>query len=727
MMKYHDTEITLINEKIKAYEALLWEQNRALSEERDLLTSYGFTIDDKGNITNYMELLKSMENYTNSLKGDEKEAQKEFVQSVVDLVDEYTELSNNAIPNTTMSIIELKNEITDSAKAYEEAMKYLNSLGDAFYSLNDAVEDAGNALEKYRATVNKDDIKTIEELNKYHGDEVALINNKIKAYENLLKQQKASAEQIRQDLILQGFYSDAELGNIWNYDEKLRELQIYADTLTGEARDAQLEFIDSLIEMVDEYTELSNSSIPDTEMSIIELRNEIKDSNKELEEAREQVELTSYEFSILANALERVETELGVVESLQEHAVGSAYVELLNQEIALLEEKHKLIAAQSTEYQKQAKEIKEALMEEGGIEFDENGTIANAEVLRINYAEKANSLTGEAREEVVEEYEKLLEKMDEYNELVFQTIPGLTQEWYEHFAKVEELDRQKYEAITDIEKNITSAIEHELDKRREKMEESLDKQLEDLKEKMQKEKELYDKQYEEEDWNNQLSQEQRKLDEIKQQMVNLSRDTSLSGKSKLEQLKQEYQEQLDSMNTLIREHEKELADERYNEEIEALEKETEEKLKGIEETFSEENVAELVNQALVSGFVTLGDEVVELNGLMTTWLDETGDGLYAIGDYLKTDLIESLQTVRALMSDVGLTNATISPNLSSLPSSSINTGTLSGNNAVNINFGAPLLNIEGNVTEDVMSQVEAMVKQSQKNVVNEISKALNIK
>jgi hypothetical protein len=249
----------------------------------------------------------------------------------------------------------------------------------------------------------------------------------------------------------------------------------------------------------------------------------------------------------------------------------------------------------------------------------------------------------------------------------------------------------------------------------------------DLKEKMQKEKELYDKQYEEEDWNNQLSQEQRKLDEIKQQMVNLSRDTSLSGKSKLEQLKQEYQEQLDSMNTLIREHEKELADERYNEEIEALEKETEEKLKGIEETFSEENVAELVNQALVSGFVTLGDEVVELNGLMTTWLDETGDGLYAIGDYLKTDLIESLQTVRALMSDVGLTNATISPNLSSLPSSSINTGTLSGNNAVNINFGAPLLNIEGNVTEDVMSQVEAMVKQSQKNVVNEISKALNIK
>ena len=727
MMKYHDTEITLINEKIKAYEALLWEQNRALSEERDLLTSYGFTIDDKGNITNYMELLKSMENYTNSLKGDEKEAQKEFVQSVVELVDEYTDLSNDAIPNTTMSIIELKNEITDSAKAYEEAMEYLNSLGDAFYSLNDAVEDAGNALEKYRATVNKDDIKTIEELNKYHGEEVFLINNKIKAYENLLKQQKASAEQIRQDLILQGFYSDAELGNIWNYDEKLRELQIYADTLTGEARDAQLEFIDSLIEMVDEYTELSNSSIPDTEMSIIELKNEIKDSNKELEEAREQVELTSYEFSILANALERVETELGIIESLQEHAVGSAYVELLNQEIALLEEKHKLIAAQSTEYQKQAIEMKEALMEEGGIEFDENGAITNAEVLRLNYVEKANSLTGEAKEEVVEEYEKLLEKMDEYNELVFQTIPGLTQEWYEHFAKVKELDRQKYEAITDIEKDITSAIEHELDKRREKMEESLDKQLEDLKEKMQKEKELYDKQYEEEDWNNQLSQEQRKLDEIKQQMVNLSRDTSLSGKSKLEQLKQEYQEQLDSMNTLIREHEKELADERYNEEIEALEKETEEKLKGIEETFSEENVAELVNQALVSGFVTLGDEVVELNGLMTTWLDETGDGLYAIGDYLKTDLIESLQTVRALMSDVGLTNATISPNLSSLPSSSINTGTLSGNNAVNINFGAPLLNIEGNVTEDVMSQVEAMVKQSQKNVVNEISKALNIK
>ena len=55
-------------------------------------------------ITNYKQQLESMVKYANSLSGDAKSAQIEYVNSIVDIIEAYTTLTNSTIPDTEESI-----------------------------------------------------------------------------------------------------------------------------------------------------------------------------------------------------------------------------------------------------------------------------------------------------------------------------------------------------------------------------------------------------------------------------------------------------------------------------------------------------------------------------------------------------------------------------------------------------------------------------------------------
>ena len=142
------------------------------------------------------------------------------------------------------------------------------------------------------------------------------------------------------------------------------------------------------------------------------------------------------------------------------------------------------------------------------------------------------------------------------------------------------------------------------------------------------------------------------------------------------------------------------------------------------------NIADLVNQAISKGFVTIGNETIELNKLMTDWLDETGDGLYAVGNLLKSEMIDNLQTVKSLMQSLGLVSLSGNVSVSSasyVPTANTraidNAITNSTNNSNNVSIGS-LLTVEGNVTEDVMPQLQNMISQSEKQITNSIMKAL---
>lgn len=642
--------------------------------------------------------LKDAEKWSNAASGKEKEWRINDTVNFQKNIDAYYELMNQ-LGKVTSEYNDMVFEIEQTKKAHEELLKQIENLVDRYYELEDAISDTGRALDRFRRK--KDDLTTVEEAIKYHKEENKLIQDKINVYEKLLAEQNKAKEESRKELASKGFKFD-EFGNVINYKDRIKELQDYANTLAGNAQKAQIEHIESLNEMINKYTDLTNSAIPKTEDAILDLKDEIKDANKEFEEMIKTVEKLGEKYYGLTVLLNKIDSALALNKTLQESATGERRVELLNEEIKLIREKQSLLMQQKEAYEQTASSLKGQLVEYG-VAFKEDGTISNYEWLAEMYEKRANTLVGEARDKVLKEYEKLVELMKEYDEVTLDSLPHLTQEWEKYSNTIKEIEKSKLESITNVEKKITSALENELTKRYNRIKESI-----------QKQKDLYNKQYQQEDWDKKLSAEQRKLDEIKQQMVELSRDTSASGQAKLEQLKQEYQQQLDAINDMIRENEKELGNQRFDEEINKIEEE-------LKDAISPENLANMVNQALVSGFATVGDEVVELNALMTDWLNKTGDGLYSIGDYLKNELIASLQEAKTLMQDVGITGDIASRSMRTIVDADVNPR---GRNT-GVVFNAPFLEIQGNITEEVFPRVQSMIQTAKNEIITDIERVIN--
>ena len=364
----------------------------------------------------------------------------------------------------------------------------------------------------------------------------------------------------------------------------------------------------------------------------------------------------------------------------------------MKEEIDLLKQKQQLLQDQKSQAQSEAKSLQDQLKAEG-VKFDKNGNVSNYEQLTKKLTDDANKLVGDEREEALQHAQDILDLIDQYMKLTDETIPGLEEAWQDYADEVENTEKEMLETVEDIQKQVTQAYEEEQTKRYNK-----------LKENLKKEQEAMNEAYQEETYEKGLQSQQNQLDEIAQQIAIYSRDTSEAGKARLEQLKQQYADLQEQMNEDIREHENDLANERFDEEVASLDEE-------LAEILSPENLVSVVNQAITSGMITVGDEVVRLDELMTTWMNESGDGLYALGGQLKTELVDNLQAAKTIMDEMGLSG------FASLSKAFPGGGTT--NNANTINFNKALVNVEGSMTTDI--DTDALAEQ----LKNEVLKAIN--
>ena len=414
-------------------------------------------------------------------------------------------------------------------------------------------------------------------------------------------------------------------------------------------------------------------------------------------------------------AYEECENALQLNRAKQDNATGMERVRLLKEEIHLLNEKTHAIKDQLRVMDTEAQDLRSTLSEKGFF-FDDTGNITNYAAQLQYLTDQANSLSGEAKQAAIDSVKEVNEQVEKYTDLMTQQIDDATIEWEEMVTEIREAERQLAEMVTDSQKDVGSAIEHYLQKR-----------YDAVKTELEKEKELYNDQYEQEEYEDNLKSEQRKLDEIQQQINNLARDTSLAGQLKLEQLKQQYEDQQQVINDMIKEHQKEMTNDKFEDNLNGLDEE-------LENLLSTENLVTMINQALTTGFVTIGDEAIELQGIMDTWMNETGDGLYALGDILRTELCDNLEVAKGLMADMGIIDT-------SMGNSKINTEALNAANLFNnssnmlntdggtpgeatVTFNAPLLQVDGNVSSDVLPDLEAKIKQAQEEVIAQISKQL---
>ena len=577
-----------------------------------------------------------------------------------------------------------------SGSSTQREVEDMESLVDRYYELNDAINKVTKALDKNREK--QETVKTKSEYTKLINEEIKLINDEVKALQKLQKEQQKERNEIKATLSSNGFKFDKD-GNITNYADRLKKLTDYANSITDpDKKESVQKQVQAIADLIERYTELEDTVLPETSLEIENLKNEIEEINKEFEENTKLIEQLGDRYFDVMSKIADVDNALAKNEQAQGTATGQEKLDLMKEEIDLLKQKQQLLQDQKSQAQSEAKSLQDQLKAEG-VKFDKNGNVSNYEQLTKKLTDDANKLVGDEREEALQHAQDILDLIDQYMTLTDETIPGLEEAWQDYADEVENTEKEMLETVEDIQKQVTQAYEEEQTKRYNK-----------LKENLKKEQEVMNEAYQEETYEKGLQSQQNQLDEIAQQIAIYSRDTSEAGKARLEQLKQQYADLQEQMNEDIREHENDLANERFDEEVESLDEE-------LAEILSPENLVSVVNQAITSGMITVGDEVVRLDELMTNWMDESGDGLYALGGQLKSELVDNLQAAKTIMDEMGLSG------FASLSKAFPGSGTT--NNSNTINFNKALVNVEGSMTTDI--DTEALAEQ----LKNEVLKAIN--
>jgi hypothetical protein len=223
--------------------------------------------------------------------------------------------------------------------------------------------------------------------------------------------------------------------------------------------------------------------------------------------------------------------------------------------------------------------------------------------------------------------------------------------------KAEELRQQMESDVKDVESTITDIIKKEFDKRKQAIEDEYDKR----KEALQKEKDLYNKQNTEDDYQKNLSKEQEILNGLNASITNARRDTSLAGQMRLKDLLEQAKEQQDKIDQMVLEHTRDTNNQLFDDKLAQLDAEKEATEKALDEQYSDENIAKMVNNAMYTGQINgIGSVLDAYKNFQNTY----NDGLTASGQIIQEQFIDKWQKVRDLIN--GTSGVSIGVNFSGL-------------------------------------------------------------
>ncbi|HBH0593459.1 TPA: hypothetical protein KR433_003700, partial [Clostridioides difficile] len=290
--------------------------------------------------------------------------------------------------------------------------------------------------------------------------------------------------------------------------------------------------------------------------------------------------------------------------------------------------------------------------------------------------------------------------------------------------------------IKDIEGKVTDVYKKQLEEHKKVIEEELKAKTDAL----DKEKKAYNDARKEADYKNDYQEQSDKVSELEKQIDIAKRDTSLSGQKKLQDLQKQLKEEQKKLQDLVQDHIDDQVNNMFDNESERLENESDKTIKDLEEKFSDINIKKLVKEALDSGmFENIDGSFSKLKDTMLEFTDKYGDGLSITGDLIKTELIKNLDTAVEKMKDLNNIMETISKadygmSLQSLnvdyssqrynPSPIMSVSNTTNNNQrseqIEVNYNAPLVVVQGNVTKDTMKDLEKFGRDLENRVYRKI-------
>lgn len=630
-------------------------------------------------------------------------------------------LFSRAVSRATSTFKVIKPKVTINNDTIDSSVKYSIEL---FKELENAISAVTNEIalldKKMEHATGDEKIKYLQEQNKLFAQQKDLIKQQQDGY-------KAESNRLKNRLKEKkmGFKFD-DTGNLTNYEEKLISIEKELDKLNSKSGDkenkkdeSRKKELEETKKVLEEYIKVTFTELPKCEQEWEEYNNKIKEHNEELRKAQEEMWKLNKNstWTSMYKDVEQVNNEIAMIDVLLKNATGDEQIELLEKKKELMAKKAKELSETTAYLQETQKELQQKL-QGYGFTFRDNGDITN-------FIQHKNQLKKNMTDE---EFKRMEEAAEGYLDLLINKIPDANKEIAESKEEIEALNKEIQDAYKDQLKEAQSLQEKIRDMYKKELEERLkeiDKETKAKIDSLKKQQDAYNDSRKEAKYKDDYEEQQDVISDLEKQIAIAERDSSLSGQKKLKDLQKQLKEEQKKLQDLVQDHVDDQVNDMYDKESDRLQEEADKLKEELEKKYSDENLVDLINQAISSGkFVGLDGEVKKLQDAIIEYINKYESGMLAMGSVTKQEWLdrlkegkETLEDINDILDELDLSKFAM-PNYT--PPSNSRSRSASPISAVNYN--SPFVVVQGNVTKDVMPEFEKkmrkMIEENNKKIIS---------
>ena len=680
---YLKQQISLLQtqSQLQARQLEYYKQEQAVLKSN--LQSYGFAFNGE-DITNYESLLLSKERELKRLEDISKQenatdAQKKAYEDYRDSYDkmkkvlqEYYEIESQglyetqqAIAENTAKVREYQNEIEQLA--FTEALRQEEQ---AIQAINMKLELFATNMEK--VTKAKDKAYGQTKIN-LMNEEVRLLYEEISLNNQLKSQYESQLRDYQRKLSSYGATFDGD-GTI--NSEQL--LDRYANTADYEKLSKWVEEYNNLVKEVND----TNKEITSLTDNINELNTEVKSMTLDL-----MIEKFNAKLYSTNKELDKLNNKIDILDAKMKYTSGYEKLDILKQQI----ETYKQLQQEETiaiNMMKDSKSHYESILRYYGAIIDKSGTITNLDSVYSNIGSESER---EYFDKALSEWEDLTESITEAEMAILNYDNAIKD------SMSEQLDITK-----EIEDKITQIYEKQIEDRKKALEE----QTNNIKKELEKQKQAYNDFREQAEYDSSYQDKTAEIEKLKRDIARLEKDESLNSRKKLLELQEQLKNAEKDLSDLVQDKLDNDINDMFDDQIESVDQEYENRIKALENAWSDINIAEAVKNALGSGvFTDIDGNVRSLKDTMLEFAETSGEALGVMGDKVKNELVGNLQI--ALDTVQRYDEIMKGLDIEQMQSLTSATGTNSTTN--NYSIGDTTFNIKSNDTEGIMAELKAYV------------------
>lgn len=628
-------------------------------------------------------------------------------------------LFSRAVSRATSAFKVIKPKVTINNDTIDSSVKYSIEL---FKELENAISAVTNEIalldKKMEHATGDEKIKYLQEQNKLFAQQKDLIKQQQDGY-------KAESNRLKNRLKEKkmGFKFD-DTGNLTNYEEKLISIEKELDKLNSKSGDkenkkdeSRKKELEETKKVLEEYIKVTFTELPKCEQEWEEYNNKIKEHNEELRKAQEEMWKLNKNstWTSMYKDVEQVNNEIAMIDVLLKNATGDEQIELLEKKKELMAKKAKELSETTAYLQETQKELQQKL-QGYGFTFRDNGDITN-------FIQHKNQLKKNMTDE---EFKRMEDAAEGYLDLLINKIPDANKEIAESKKEIEALNKEIQDAYKDQLKEAQSLQEKIRDMYKKELEERLkeiDKETKAKIDSLKKQQDAYNDSRKEAKYKDNYEEQQDVISDLEKQIAIAERDSSLSGQKKLKDLQKQLKEEQKKLQDLVQDHVDDQVNDMYDKESDRLQEEADKLKEELEKKYSDENLVDLINQAISSGkFVGLDGEVKKLQDAIIEYINKYESGMLAMGSVTKQEWLDRLKEGKETLEDINDILDELDLSKFAMPNYNppSNSRSRSASPTSSVNFNSPFFVVQGNVTKDTMKDLEKFGRDLENRVYRKI-------